>query len=441
MNNPNPENHSHRSLVLYSAGLAAWLTATMLSAQELAFPSHYDLWKDVMTGAHKNYLPPFTAEEAAARDTDGDGKTDLVEAILFTDPMLAERPLTPQETLAQLEALTRQEAVAAAAREAGYAAARALLEPWHHDEMRTATGEEYSLEAEQEVKLDNLRQRVPVLREAAARRKAEGLALAKQLGWPETIPYGSGQAILVGVHNGLPEYHVPRNLPEAQTISTNKLWPGGSTGLSLTGLPSNPLLPRVRLGLWEVGTKTSGFSRAGTVNLSHPEFGGRVLDLDANGEYPPADQHATHVAGTLAATGSSSSAKGMAYQAQVHVRDSLNDVGELAEILTDGDPSTDLFLTNHSYGVNPGWFKDRFLGSSLKFYQSGTGSLGYYSIGTTEYPSWGGTLTSDVIGSTPFTSPDIEDYRFGYYDDDYSKEWDRTVYEAEFILPAGPGPI
>ncbi len=90
-------------------------------------PPIYSLWAEMMESIHPGYVAPKTAAEAAARDSDGDGLSDLQEAYLFTDPL--ERPLTPGEVQAQLAEIERQAAVSALAEEAAMAAARALLAP------------------------------------------------------------------------------------------------------------------------------------------------------------------------------------------------------------------------------------------------------------------------------------------------------------------------
>src|SRR5690606_18482701 len=62
--------------------------------------------------------------------------------------------------------------------------------------------------------------------------------LAKEKGWEMTIKGRNGNiAILVGVDQfGLPQYLITENnIDAAATIGTSTLWPGGSTGLNLTG--------------------------------------------------------------------------------------------------------------------------------------------------------------------------------------------------------------
>jgi hypothetical protein len=63
----------------------------------------------------------------------------------------------------------------------------------------------------------------------------------------------------------------------ADTISTDELWPGGGTGLSLTGA-------NMIVGVWEVG---------GVPRTNHMEFGSRVIDREGGN---PFTSHGTGVA-------------------------------------------------------------------------------------------------------------------------------------------------
>lgn len=125
--------------------------------------------------------------------------------------------------------------------------------------------------------------------------------LAKQKQWPLEIPGKEGRvAKLVGVDAfGFPMYfETLSNVNAAATIGTNNLWTGGSTGLNLTG--SSPALKN-KLALWD----------GGGVNANHVELIGRITAKDAQGSE---DGHATHVAGTMIASGVSAFARGMAYE-------------------------------------------------------------------------------------------------------------------------------
>src|SRR5258708_17268098 len=68
------------------------------------------------------------------------------------------------------------------------------------------------------------------------------LSLAKQKGWELTLRGKKGKiAYLVGIDSqGYPLYITTTdNIISAATIRTNQLWPGGATGLNLSGSSSN----------------------------------------------------------------------------------------------------------------------------------------------------------------------------------------------------------
>lgn len=94
------------------------------------------------------------------------------------------------------------------------------------------------------------------LRAAAEKRQAE--AWARQRGLPVRMNLRSGTVIeIMAVRNGIPIYYTTGGLEAADSLSADELWPGGSTGLNLTGVG-------VTLGIWD----------AGSVDPTHPEFAG-----------------------------------------------------------------------------------------------------------------------------------------------------------------------
>ncbi|MBO9660463.1 MAG: hypothetical protein J7527_16700 [Chitinophagaceae bacterium] len=109
------------------------------------------------------------------------------------------------------------------------------------------------------------------------------LTLSKERNWPMLKHGKNGQIMqLVGMdHLGFPLYlSTQNNIISAATIGTSQLWPGGSTGLSLSGSSDNM---KGKMAVWD----GSG------VRLTHVELAGRVTQKDA----PSAiDDHPTHVA-------------------------------------------------------------------------------------------------------------------------------------------------
>ncbi len=205
-------------------------------------------------------------------------------------------------------------------------------------------------------------------------KKAEAIEWATQNGYPITIEAdGSFIEIQYIDEFGRPQYYQTDNSTAAATISTNKVYPGGGAGLSLTG-------SGITVREWD----------AGSALTTHQEFGGRVTNVDgASSHY-----HSTHVAGTIMASGVQAAAKGMAYQANLRSRDWNNDVSEMATEASNG-----ALISNHSYGLTRGWSWN---GSSWNWY-------GNSSISTTE------------------------DYLFGFYDAN-SQQWDQVARNAPNFL-------
>ena len=155
--------------------------------------------------------------------------------------------------------------------------------------------------------------------------------IAQQKGWQLVMKDKKGNiAILVDVDAfGLPIYtSTETNLLAANTIGTNSLWPGGSTGLNLSGSSNNM---KNKLAVWD----------GGKVLNTHQELAGRVVQRDATANF---ENHSTHVAGTLIASGVLPAAKGMSFgQQELVAYDFANDGSEM---MTEA-PS--LLISNHSY--------------------------------------------------------------------------------------------
>ena len=120
-------------------------------------------------------------------------------------------------------------------------------------------------------------------------KKEEAERMAREKGWVIRQEYPDGQIIeLMEIGpNGIPQYYTTFNAVAAATTNTDDLWVGGSSGLNLTG-------SGFRIGLWE----------GGGVRASHREFendvmSSRVIEKDTVAN----SSHATHVAGTMIASG------------------------------------------------------------------------------------------------------------------------------------------
>ena len=216
----------------------------------------------------------------------------------------------------------------------------------------------------------------------AARQEARRTPLYRELLAATDGPQGRLNAEpslrLMGVdERGRPRFYQTHNLNAARTLQVDRLWPGGASGLALTGAN-----PPGQLGLWD----------GGGVLVGHQEFGGRVVQMDSPSG---TNFHATHVAGTLVAAGVNPLARGMSPGASLQAWEWTNDEAEMA-----GAAAAGLLVSNHSYGFVAGWYRDT--------------SGAYY---------WYGDVTVD---------PD-EDPGFGFYGDD-AQAWDQIAVAAPHYL-------
>ncbi|MGC8989172.1 MAG: S8 family serine peptidase, partial [Verrucomicrobiia bacterium] len=214
---------------------------------------------------------------------------------------------------------------------------------------------------------------------------------AKETGNPLKVPLEDGRAAyLEALLDGLPVYKGTFNLNAARTISTDRVRPGGDTGLNLTGTTTF-------FGMWDEGA----------VRTTHLEFGGRVVRMDGETNI---NFHATGVAGTLAAAGLfivqvqqgtnlvliTNAMRGMAYQAPVGSWGFFSDDVEMR-----GSVATNAIeLSNHSYGLRSGW-----------------------ELQTNNVWRWWGF---------PFIDPN-QDPKFGQYNT-ITREFDSITYDNPFYL-------
>ena len=179
-----------------------------------------------------------------------------------------------------------------------------------------------------------------------------------------------GEALYLGVES---------NKRSAQITRTDQLYSTGGLGLALTG-KSDTLAGK--LALWD----------GGGAMTTHQEFGSRIKSQESA---ITSDLHATHVAGTMIASGVIASARGMAFGADLKVWDYNNDNSEISAA------SPNLLISNHSYGYQAGWVYD-----STK----------------NKWQWWG----NDAV------SP-LEDYKFGYYDSN-AQALDKIAFNAPYYL-------
>lgn len=189
---------------------------------------------------------------------------------------------------------------------------------------------------------------------------------------------------LIELGESIPKYFFTHNAGGAALIKTSDLYLGGSAGYNLSGIGNI-------LGIWD----------AGRVRREHQEFGSRVTQID---NAPNNHNHATHVAGTMLASGINSLAKGMSYDAELWAYDWNNDTGEMANAALNG-----LEISQHSYGYVTGW----------------------------HHGSWSGQSGWHWFGDALISAN--EDYYFGYYGET-AQEWDILAYNApDYLISTSAG--
>ncbi len=207
--------------------------------------------------------------------------------------------------------------------------------------------------------------------------KEEAERFANQFGIPirETDDLGRVKEIR-RIENGRhPMFYSTLNLNAAKTVSTDRVW-SGIEELNLRG-------KNILVAVWD----------GGKIRTTHVEFGSRVYSLDSGFEIVG---HATHVAGTIGASGLETSAIGMANLCYIEGYDWDNDISEMRQAAMDG-----LLISNHSYGFIHG-----------------------FDYNSTERRwEWYGDVDID----------EEEDYRFGFYGTD-ARAWDDIAYDNPFYL-------
>jgi hypothetical protein len=181
--------------------------------------------------------------------------------------------------------------------------------------------------------------------------------------------------LLVGVaDDGTPMYETTDNAGAAITTGVDKLRTGGGLGLNLQG-------EGMEVGIWDGG-----------IVEAHIEFDDRILLREGSTE----DSHATHVTGTILASGINAQAKGMAPKVKASVYDFSNDTPEMLALAK--PDQSGIILSNHSYGLITGW---RFNGGW----------------------QWNGNAAIS----------NLEDWRFGFYSS-AAQQWDQLALNAPYYL-------
>lgn len=178
--------------------------------------------------------------------------------------------------------------------------------------------------------LANLKQKEIFYKNKAEAEKQKAIAVALKNNWPIRTenPDGSISELMRLSPEGLPIYYTTDNVNAARATRANHLNSGGSLGLNLNG---QGMVARV----WD----------GGNVRTTHNAFGGRVAVIDDSSN-PATILHATHVTGTMVASGLPASVKGMAAEATARTFNWTNDLAEVY-----AETQLGMLVSNHSYGV------------------------------------------------------------------------------------------
>tara|TARA_B110001450_G_scaffold202458_1_gene191708 strand:- start:23 stop:1990 length:1968 start_codon:yes stop_codon:yes gene_type:complete len=135
-----------------------------------------------------------------------------------------------------------------------------------------------------------------------------------------------------------PVYLTADNNKSSITTRSNSLFPGGSLGLDLEG-------EDMIIGIWEPGYPLKDhvefLDESGVTRISYPDTTTLNPSTGDNGD------HATHVAGTLAANGISATSRGMAPKSTILAHNSNQDNTETST----AHQNSGMLISNHSYGV------------------------------------------------------------------------------------------
>jgi hypothetical protein len=213
------------------------------------------------------------------------------------------------------------------------------------------------------------------VRELQRSQRAAGRARARQLRLPVRIERKDGTVQeVVGLNDaGDPLYFTTHNTSAAISTGSNILQ---NTSM-LTG-------SGIVIGMWDGGSGRS----------THQEFaGGRMVVKDGSGSI----DHATHVGGTMIASGVRADAKGMAVSSTV---DSYDWNDDLSEMISRGaifaGQGGRLQLSNHSYGYVRGW---NWNGSRYVWGAAGT-------TNTAREPNFGAyNVNSQAVDELAFDAP------------------------------------
>jgi hypothetical protein len=225
---------------------------------------------------------------------------------------------------------------------------------------------------------------VEAARGRAKSRKAAAVGWAKARGLKVRHDDGKKLVELISVENGKPLFYSTDNVQAA--IST-------AADLVRQTLPYSVSGSDMSVGVWD----------GGSVMTNHQEFGSRIINQDGSASH----YHATHVGGTIGASGVVATALGMAPDVIIYSYDWYSDESEMAALAASyPGESGKIYLSNHSYGRGKtGWYSS-----------DDSGTSGWH------WPAWN------------TWAPTAQDPAFGQYDNT-ARQLDTVVYNAPYYLP------
>ncbi|MCP1994884.1 S8/S53 family peptidase [Flavobacterium sp. HSC-61S13] len=143
-------------------------------------------------------------------------------------------------------------------------------------------------------------------------------------------------------------YYKTTNQISASTARVNELNSGGVTGLDLNG-------EGMIVGMWD----------AGIPKYDHEDLMGKITIKD-DSNYTNITRHATHVSGTLVASGvNEPEGRGLIPNAHLWVSNWTDDLEEMIKLAGQG-----LLVSNHSYGLDPEKLPEYYFGAYTKTTQA-----------------------------------------------------------------------
>lgn len=350
-----------------------------LGNERIIYDADGDGWDDLWCHLH-----PDLKHRNKSIDTDGDKLTDYEEMIMWRDPFV-EGPLPRELTPEEIAEGERDAAEAEKRRIAAMAVRKEQLAPFIIAPLAKKDGAPASTTAV----ADERKAAVAAFAARLAAETQEGRqradALARQLGIDTKLILPDGRiGGLTEAPEGIPDFNVTYNTTAADTISTDEVLSGGSSGLNLSGSGQT-------IGIWD----------GGDVLATHTEFtsgGVRVFDRDGTSPFG-VQHHPTHVSGTIVAKGINGLAQGMSPSGTLDAYDFDSDFAEMAAAVA----STPVRVSNHSYGLQRGW--------------------GFLPVGGQNFLAWWGDTS---VSNT-------EDFRYGFYDD-FARTADSIAYtEPDYL--------